>query len=99
MKKLILIFAILLMFNGIINAQQSMISGKIMDAKDSVPMIGVSIQIKGTNRGTIAGSTGEFSLSAKPEDVLIISFVGFKTQEFKVGSKSKFDIKLETAFL
>ncbi len=95
MKKLILIFAILLMFNGIINAQQSMISGKIMDAKDSVPMIGVSIQIKGTNRGTIAGSTGEFSLSAKPEDVLIISFVGFKTQEFKVGSKSKFDIKLD----
>lgn len=95
MKKLIFIFAILLMFNGIAIAQQSLISGKIMDAKDSTPMIGVSIQIKGSNKGTIAGSTGEFSLPAKPEDVLIVSFVGFKTQEFKVGSKSKLDIKLD----
>lgn len=95
MKKLIFIFAILLVFNGIAIAQQSLISGKIVDAKDSTPMIGVSIQIKGTNKGTIAGSTGEFSLSAKPEDVLIVSFVGFKSQEFKVGSKSKLDIKLD----
>ena len=95
MKKLIFIFAILLMFNGISMAQQSMISGKIVDAKDSTPMIGVSIQVKGTNRGTIAGSTGEFSLAAKPEEVLIVSFVGFKSQEFKVGSKSKLEIRLD----
>ncbi|MES2520061.1 MAG: TonB-dependent receptor [Bacteroidota bacterium] len=94
MKKFLYIFSLLLAFSTIANAQ-SIVSGKIVDAKDGSPMIGVSVQIKGTNKGTVASGTGEFSLPAKAEDVLIISFVGFKTQEIKIGSRSKLDIKLD----
>ena len=94
MKKLIYIFSLLLAFSHFTNAQTT-VSGKVIDSKDSSPMSGVSIQIKGTNKGTIANANGEFNLGAKTGDILIVSFVGYKAQEVKVGSSTKFDIKLE----
>ncbi len=95
MQKLLQFLSILLIFSNMSHAQQNTLTGKIVDSKDGSPLVGVSIQVKGTNKGTLASNTGEFSISAKPEDILIVSFVGFKTQEFKVGSKSKLDVKLD----
>ncbi len=58
----------------------SKISGTITDDK-GLPVPGASIVIKGSKNGTVSGSDGGFSLSAKPDAVLVISAVGFITQE------------------
>lgn len=70
------------------------ISGVITDM-DKHPLAGVSIKIKGTNKGTISNSNGEFTLHAEPGDVLEISFVGYKKQEIKVGDNTKLSVKME----
>src|SRR5690606_13516708 len=45
---------------------------------------GASVRIKGTEKGTYSNAKGEFTIDAKTGDKLIISFVGFETQEVEV---------------
>ena len=60
--------------------QQVKISGTVNDAMG--PIIGASIVEKGNSRnGTITDMNGKFSLSVKPGAVLVISYIGYKTQE------------------
>lgn len=71
-----------------------MVRGKVSDEKgDSLP--GVSILVKGTQRGLITDSDGRFSIEVPNENaVLIFSFVGYLTQEVKVESRTSIDIAL-----
>lgn len=70
------------------------IKGVVKDATG--PIIGANILIKGSNKGTITGIDGDFTLEAKEGDVLLISFIGFQTQEITVkGNKREFSIFLK----
>lgn len=60
--------------------KQNFLNGVVVD-EDSQPMIGVQIQIKGTTKGIITGLDGDFTLEAKPGDVLVLSYIGYKTIE------------------
>ncbi|RFS24963.1 SusC/RagA family TonB-linked outer membrane protein [Chitinophaga silvatica] len=71
------------------------INGVITDG-GKLPLAGVSVRIKGTDKGTITNEKGEFTLNAKPGDVLEISFVGFKKQQVTIGQDSKLKIVMET---
>jgi len=85
MKRKLLLFLLLCFFAiGNIFAQ-TQVRGKIMD-ENGDPAIGATIQIKGTNQGTATDFDGSFSLSAPTGGVLVISYVGYKTQEVKVSS-------------
>lgn len=69
------------------------ISGRITDDKGN-PLEGVSITLKGTNRGTTTNRNGDFTIDAKKGDVLIISYVGYAEQAFTIGSTDKVTISL-----
>lgn len=56
------------------------ISGRVIDSNGE-PVIGASILVKGTRTGTSTNTDGQFSINAKPGDVLVISYVGMKTVE------------------
>ncbi len=74
--------------------QQQIISGKVTD-KAGTPIPGVSVLIKGTTRGTLTDSKGNFSLSLTPDGkALIFSFVGMKTQEISISGKSSVNITM-----
>lgn len=61
------------------------IQGRILDtAEPPVSIPGVSIIIKGTTNGVVSDSNGYFSIKAKKNDVIVFSFIGFKTKEFTV---------------
>lgn len=61
------------------------ITGKIVDSQNS-PLPGVNITIKGTTIGTVSDVNGEFSLSVAADNAtLVFSFIGFNTEEVKVG--------------
>jgi TonB-linked SusC/RagA family outer membrane protein len=75
-------------------AQKQAITGKISDATGD-PVPGVNILIKGTTIGTTTDADGKFTLDASPDNVLVISFIGYKTKEVIVGPQSSLDITLE----
>lgn len=75
-------------------AQDRMLKGRIL-SKDGTSLPGASIIVKGSDKGTSAASTGEFSLSAPSNATLVISFIGYKSQEIAIGSQTLFDISLE----
>ena len=75
-------------------AQGRTLTGKVTDPTGSA-LPGVSVQIKGTQRGTNTDANGSFSLSDVPANAtLVMSFIGYTTQEVAVGNRSTVDVKL-----
>ena len=70
------------------------ITGKVTFAEDNQPVPGANIIIKGTTTGTVANANGEFSISAKPGDILVISFLGYNSAEITVGNQTNIDVLL-----
>ena len=70
------------------------VSGKITDEKNS-PLPGVSVVLKGTQRGTTTNTQGEYTLNVPNQSaVLVFSFVGYKRQEITVGTQSNLNVSL-----
>lgn len=59
------------------------------------PLPGAAIQVKGTSRGVSSDMNGKFSIRCKSTDFLVISFLGMKEREIKVGNQTNFLVKLE----
>jgi iron complex outermembrane receptor protein len=61
---------------------------------ESEPLPGATVLVKGTNNGTTTDFDGNFSIQANQDDILVISFVGFLTQEVEIGNQSNLTISL-----
>ncbi|SHG27605.1 TonB-linked outer membrane protein, SusC/RagA family [Flavobacterium fluvii] len=70
------------------------INGNVKDAKLGGPLPGVSVLVKGTTNGTSADFDGNYTISAKSTDVLVFSFIGYKTLQVPVSGKTKIDVSL-----
>src|SRR5690625_1001151 len=72
------------------------VSGTVTD-QDGEPLIGVNIQVKGSNKGTATDFDGHFTLEDIDENaILVISYVGYQTQEVGVSGKSNLSITLSS---
>ena len=76
-------------------AQTWKITGNISASDDPFPVTGANITLKGTTIGTISDLDGNFSISASKGDILVFSFIGYKTQEKEVISDAPLKIILE----
>lgn len=74
--------------------QTGTVTGQVVDAKGE-PVIGASILIKGTGTGIITDINGNFTVSASPDATLVVSFVGYKTQEISLSGKKNIKIILQ----
>ncbi|WP_114780685.1 vWA domain-containing protein [Botryobacter ruber] len=74
-----------------------MVTGKVTSTADGKPLPGVSVQVKGTQTGTVTDKQGKYKLSV-PENrkVLVFSFIGYKTKEVNIGTRTEVNVKLET---
>lgn len=75
-------------------AQNKVVKGTITDVS-GLPIPGVNVVIKGTKTGVSTDIDGKYSLSASPGETLVISFLGYKTIEQKVGNASSYNVSLE----
>jgi TonB-linked SusC/RagA family outer membrane protein len=76
-------------------AQERIVKGKVTDVEDGSPIIGANVIVEGTNKGVITNVEGEFKLALEEGDnVLKVSFIGFKAQEVEVGNRSYLEIPL-----
>jgi TonB-dependent starch-binding outer membrane protein SusC len=74
-------------------AQTLLVQGKVTSDNEAMP--GVSVQIKGTNKGVATNSSGEYSIKVDNENtVLVFSFIGFLTQEVAVQGRTVIDVLL-----
>ncbi|MCM0718405.1 TonB-dependent receptor [Parabacteroides sp. W1-Q-101] len=78
-----------------ITQQQKAISGVIFDGAMNEPLIGANVIVKGTTNGTVTDLDGKFTLEANPNDILVISSIGFKTIEIKASEAAKGKIILQ----
>jgi len=72
---------------------QTQITGKVTD-QEEIPLGGVSVQIQDSDVGTVTDFDGNFSISATSTDVIVFSYIGFKTQTETVGDDVTFAIVL-----
>ena len=90
-----IVFPCLLFISITAFSQEKVITGKVTDSKDGSAMPGVSVTAKGSSTGTSTGTDGTFRLSVSSSvTTLVISSVGFATQEVSIAGKSSIDVQL-----
>lgn len=95
-KKLLLCFIMLSAFAYGESWAQATVTGKVTDGQDGSAIPGVNVLIKGTGTGTITDVDGTYALSANGDAVLVFSFIGYKSQEITVGSRSVIDLTMSS---
>jgi TonB-linked SusC/RagA family outer membrane protein len=71
------------------------LTGKLTDRETGEPLIGATVQVKGTTIGTVTNVMGEWALSAPDEaNTLVVSYIGFESAEITIGSASYFELSL-----
>ena len=91
---LTMLVMVLLLGNQAALAQGRTVTGKVTDPTGAV-LPGVSIQVKGTQRGTNTNADGVYTIADVPADgTLVLSFIGYTTQEVAVGNRSTVNVQL-----
>jgi TonB-linked SusC/RagA family outer membrane protein len=94
MRKILLFMSGLLLFTGAF-AQEKTIAGKITDARDGTPMIGVTVSGKGSSAYTQSGPDGSFRISVPNSvTILVFSSVGFENTEVSIGNRATINVQL-----
>ncbi|NMM50684.1 TonB-dependent receptor [Flammeovirgaceae bacterium KN852] len=70
------------------------VTGTVIDYRNNEPIIGASVQIKGTTRGAVTDENGRFTVKASEDEVLVISFIGYVTEEITITSQSTYNVSL-----
>ena len=77
MKKYLLLFITSMLFMGeIAFAQTVTVKGTVTDAASREKLVGVTIMVKSTSNGTATNQNGEFTISAKATDILLVRYTG-----------------------
>lgn len=71
------------------------VSGVVTSAADQLPLIGVSVQVKGTSNGSITDLDGNYSVSVASGQTLVFSYIGFKTQEIQITNQKTLNVVME----
>lgn len=97
MRKTLLLFLVFCGFLLSARAQQKTISGTVTGAEDGQPVIGCTVQLKGTSVGTITNAYGKYTLNA-PESAttLVFTYVGMKSMEVAISGRNVIDAVLES---
>lgn len=100
-RKLMLLMTCLVIGVGLVNAQISKVTGKVVSEEDGLPVVGASILVKGTTVGTVTDMDGKFTLTNVPSsaETLMVSFIGMRTQEVKVAGNVSVVLKAESELI
>lgn len=99
-RKTLLLPFVMLGFMTMASAQNLTVSGSVTDA-EGFPMEGAAVVVKGTSSGTTTNPEGRFELSVPRDAVLVASYIGYISQEMKVGGEHTINFVLleDSAYL
>lgn len=75
-------------------AVQQTVTGAVTSSDNGETLPGVTVRVKGTDRGTVTNAEGVYSIQANAGDVLVFSFIGFTEQEVTVGSQATINVTM-----
>lgn len=84
------------MFLTSLYAQAQIVQGTVTDKEMNEPLIGVNVLIKGTTTGTVTDFSGNYSIEASPDDILVFSYVSMKSVEETVGNRKIINVVMES---
>ena len=92
-----LLLACLFIGIGLVTAQTQTVTGVVISEEDGQPVVGASVQVKGTSLGMITNTDGNFTLSNVPSSAktLLISYIGMVTQEVTIKPNLKVILKTD----
>src|SRR6185312_2394952 len=93
MRNIFLLF-IGLIFTGLAaNAQTHAVEGHVTSS-DGSPLIGITVQVKGSGIATATDSKGDFKLNVNPNATLVFTGIGFEEQSLDVGNRSEVNVSM-----
>ncbi|WP_246255628.1 SusC/RagA family TonB-linked outer membrane protein [Cyclobacterium plantarum] len=92
----ILSLLLLLVNSQALWAQSRTVQGLVTESSNGEPVLGASVLIQGTTRGTVTDLDGRYELEVPSnEAILVFSYIGFQSKELVVGNRSTIDVVLE----
>src|SRR5215207_5035030 len=89
-----LCFILMFLLSPSVFAQQITVTGKV--SRGDTAITGATVAVKNTSTATVTNDQGMYSISAPPNAVLVISSVGFETQEMAIGNRSLINFDLQS---
>jgi TonB-linked SusC/RagA family outer membrane protein len=90
-----LLFSLFMIQAGVAQAQSRAVSGNVTSGVDGMGIPGASVAVQGTKIGASTDFDGNYKIEAKAGDVLVFSFIGFKSQKVTVGTQQTVNVKLQ----
>lgn len=94
LKNLLGSFLLWLLLSAPLLAQDVLISGRVTSSDDGSGLPGVSIQVKGTSRGTTSDADGNYKINGTANARLVFSFIGFISKEEAINNRSTINVAL-----
>jgi TonB-dependent starch-binding outer membrane protein SusC len=89
------LFGILLVLAAQAGYAQVNVSGVVSDDLDQTALVGVSVTVKGTTKGTVTDAKGKYALSVPNNATLVFSFTGFDAKTVEVGNRNIINVSLK----
>ncbi|RZJ55821.1 MAG: TonB-dependent receptor [Flavobacterium sp.] len=91
-----LLLSVFTLQSGFAQEQSKTVSGNIISSDDGMGVPGATILVQGTKTSTATDFDGLYKIEAKAGDVLVVSFMGYKTQKITVGTQRTINVTLQT---
>lgn len=85
------------LFTSVAQAQDLTVTGVVTDVADKLPLPGVSIQVKGTQKGTTTDAMGKYAISAPANATLVFTSIGYTSREIQIGNQTTINVVLSSA--
>lgn len=95
MKRVLLLFMVLLTCYSMADAQTRKITGTVIGNDDKQPIPGASIKVDGTTTGTVTDGKGNFSLQVPQNATITVSFMGYTNKSVKTGAGTTYNVTLD----
>ncbi len=94
MLKKLIVFILIIHSSITSSFGQTTIEGSVVDESNE-PLIGVTVQVEGTSKGTTTDLEGKFRMQAASNNILVFTMVGMETVKVAVGNQSSFNISMK----
>lgn len=90
-----LFFSLFMIQSGFAQTQSQSVSGTVKSAVDGMGVPGATVAVEGSKNGAATDFDGNYKIEAKTGDVLVFTFIGFKTQKVTVGTQKTINVTLQ----
>lgn len=95
MRRLYVLFIVLMLLQNSLSAQNIQVTGKVTSLSDQESLVGVTVVVKGTQTGTTTDVNGFYSIQAPVDGTLVFSYIGMKAMEVPVQGRAEINMELE----